>query len=451
MPIRKGDIVEVTFDRLSYKGYGVGRYDGREVSVAGALPGERGEVRVVRKPRHRIVGELVRTTNSPFPRHEPKCPHFRVCGGCWWQDVEYADQLRLKEGIVRGYLAPWMDEGMWAPILPSPEVWGYRNKMEFSFDRGKEGEFQLGLHLRGRFDQLFDLRACALAPPIFSEIVAFVRAFAMARGLLPYDQRRGAGLLRFLTIREGRGTGERMVVLTAIRREDAFLELAEELTERFPSIRSVLFAHNDRPGQIAYGDVEEVLCGTPEIREILRVGETSLAFDLSFRSFLQTNTLAAQRLYEGVLDFASPSGAERILDLFCGIGTITGFLAAHAREVVGVEIVEDAVEDARRNMVANGIENVEFLAGPVEKVLRDLPGPFDLAVVDPPRAGVHPKALRRLKELAPARLVYLSCNPKTLADDLRVLTETYDIVRAQVVDLFPHTPHVETVVEMKRR
>jgi len=451
MPVRKGDRIEVTFDRLSYKGYGIGQYDGREVSVAGALPGERGEVRVVRKPRHRIVGELLRTVSSPYPRHEARCPHFRVCGGCWWQDVAYTDQLQFKERIVRGYLAPWDDDAIWEPILPSPQVWGYRNKMEFSFDRGKEGEFQLGLHLRGRFDQLFDLQECALAPPVFSEIVAFVRSFAERRGLLPYDQRRSDGLLRFLTIREGKNTGEHLVVLTAIREEDAFAELAEALRERFPSIRGVLFAHNDRPAQVAYGDAEHVLSGTPTLREILNVGDTSLTFEISFRSFLQTNTLAAERLYEHVLDVAALSGTERILDVFCGIGTITGFLAAAAGEVVGVELVEDAIEDARRNMAANGIDNAEFLAGSAEKVLRELSGPFDLIVVDPPRAGIHPKARVRLKELAPHRLVYVSCNPKTLADDLRILAETYEVVRARAVDLFPHTPHVETVVELRYR
>jgi len=451
MPVHKGDLIEVTFDRLSYKGYGIGRYDGREVSVAGALPGEHGEVQVVRKPRHRIVGELVRTVSSPYPRHEARCPHFRVCGGCWWQDVAYPAQLQLKERIVRGYLAPWDDEAVWAPILPSPEAWGYRNKMEFSFDRGREGEFQLGLHLRGRFDQLFDLQECALAPPVFSEIAAFVRGFARSRGLLPYDQRREAGLLRFLTIREGRRTGEHMVVLTAVREEGALTELAEALRERFPSIRGVLFAHNDRPAQVAYGDTERVLSGEPKIREVLKVGGTSLTFELSFRSFLQTNTLAAERLYEVVLDSAVLSGTERVLDVFCGIGTITGFLALHAREVVGVELVEEAVGDARRNMAANRVENAEFLAGPAEKVLRELPGPFDLIVVDPPRAGVHPKTLRRLKELAAPRLVYVSCNPKTLADDLRVLAETYEVMRVRAVDLFPHTPHVETVVALRYR
>lgn len=448
MPIHKGDLIEVQFTGLSYKGYGLARYDGREVSAMGALPGERAEIRVLRKPRHRLVGEIVRTISSPFKRPAPRCEHFGVCGGCWGQNVAYEDQLRLKEQIVRGYLNPLAKEQAFSPILPTPNNWAYRNKMEFSFDRGPEGAFQLGLHWRGRFDQLFDLNTCPIAPPIFSEIVCFVRAFAQEHGLPVYDQRRKEGLLRFLTIREGRRTGEIMVALTATRRDVAFEAMAEALMAQFPAIRSVLFVLNSTLGQIAYGSEEAVLGGSQTIRETLRVKDVEHTFALSFRSFLQTNTHAAERLYEIVLDRAHLSGEERVLDVFCGIGTITAFLARKAREVVGVEMISDAVENARTNMATNGIGNVDFVVGPAEKVLRNVEGAFDVVVVDPPRAGIHPKALRRLIELAAPRLVYVSCNPKTLADDIRILREIYTVKNVQPVDLFPHTPHVETVVEM---
>jgi 23S rRNA (uracil1939-C5)-methyltransferase len=447
MPIHKGDLIEVQFTGLSYKGYGLARYDGREVSAMGALPGERAQIRVLRKPRHRLVGEIVRTISSPFDRPEPRCEHFGVCGGCWGQNVAYEDQLRLKEEIVRGYLHT-LAAAAFSPILPAPSNWAYRNKMEFSFDRGPEGEFQLGLHWRGRFDQLFDLNTCPIAPPIFSEIVRFVRAFSQEHGLPVYDQRRKEGLLRFLTIREGWRTGEIMVVLTATRLDEAFDALTEALMARFPAIRSVLFVLNSTLGQIAYGSEEAVLGGKPTIRETLRVGDLEHTFALSFRSFLQTNTCAAERLYEIVLDRAHLSGDERVLEVFCGIGTITAFLARKAEKVVGVELIADAVENARSNMAANGIDNVDFVVGPAEKMLRELDGAFDVVIVDPPRAGIHPKALRRLIELAPPRFVYVSCNPKTLADDIRVLREIYAVKNVQPVDLFPHTPHVETVVEL---
>ncbi|MCK5119924.1 MAG: 23S rRNA (uracil(1939)-C(5))-methyltransferase RlmD, partial [Candidatus Latescibacteria bacterium] len=294
----------------------------------------------------------------------------------------------------------------------------------------------------------FDLNTCPIAPPIFSEIVCFVRAFAQEHGLPVYDQRRKEGLLRFLTIREGRRTGEIMVALTATRRDVAFDALTGALMAQFPAIRSVLFVLNSTLGQIAYGSEEAVLGGSQTIRETLRVKDVEHTFALSFRSFLQTNTHAAERLYEIVLDRAHLSGEERVLDVFCGIGTITAFLARKAREVVGVEMISDAVENARTNMATNGIGNVDFMVGPAEKVLRNVEGAFDVVVVDPPRAGIHPKALRRLIELAAPRLVYVSCNPKTLADDIRILREIYTVKNVQPVDLFPHTPHVETVVEM---
>ena len=217
---------------------------------------------------------------------------------------------------------------------------------------------------------------------------------------------------------------------------------------RFSAIRSVLFVLNSTLGQIAYGSEEAVLGGTPTIRETLRVGDVEHTFALSFRSFLQTNTHAAERLYEIVLDRAHLSGDERVLEVFCGIGTITAFLARKAREVVGVELIADAIENARSNMAANGIDNVDFVVGPAEKRLRELEDAFDVVVVDPPRAGIHPKALRRLIELAPSRFVYVSCNPKTLADDVRVLREAYTVKNVQPMDLFPHTPHVETVAEL---
>ncbi|MFH1008398.1 MAG: 23S rRNA (uracil(1939)-C(5))-methyltransferase RlmD [Candidatus Latescibacterota bacterium] len=448
MPIHKGDLIEVQFTGLSYKGYGLGRYDGREVSAMGPLPGEHAQVRVLRKPRHRLVGEIENILASPFDRPAPRCQHFGICGGCWGQDVAYQDQLRLKEGIVRGYLEPLAETSTFSPIIPAPEDWAYRNKMEFSFDRDADGAFQLGLHLRGRFDQLFDLNACPIAPPLFAEIVRFIRAFAQEHGLPVYDQRRKNGLLRFLTIREGRGTGEVMVAITATRRNEAFEGMAAVLVAQFPAIRSVILVINNSLGQIAYGKEEDVLAGSATIRETLRVGDVERTFALSFRSFLQTNTHAAEQLYQIVLEHAQLTGGERVLDAFCGIGTITAFLAEKAQRVVGVEMISDAVENARTNMAANGIHNVDFVVGPAEKVFPELDGHFDVGVVDPPRAGIHPKALQRLIELAPGRLIYVSCNPKTLADDIRVLRALYTVKNVQPVDLFPHTPHVETVVEM---
>jgi len=449
MALRKGDIIEVSFEALSYKGYGIGAYDGREVAVPGVLPGERAKIEVLRRPRHRVVGRLVEVVESPYRRVEPRCPHFGTCGGCLWQDLPYEVQLGLKEGLVRKYLGDHLD-GPLLPILPSPELWGYRNKMEFSFDRGPEGVV-LGLHPLGRFDATFDLSECPISPPPFPEVVSFVRDIARRASLPPYDLRTHEGLLRFLVLRRSPKTGEALVGITSSRREDKLLLLARKLGEAFPEVRGVVGIFNPSPGQFAYGGEREVLWGEERFREEIEVGGRRFTFWLSLVSFFQTNSEGAERLYEVVREFAGLSGCERVLDLFCGVGTIASVLAPESEEVVGVEVVEEAVEDGLRNIRENGLGNVRLISGTAEDLLRSLDGPFDLAVVDPPRAGMHPKARRRLLELSPERIIYVSCNPKSLKEDLEVLLRGYRATRARPLDLFPHTPHVETVVELVHR
>ncbi|RKY62675.1 MAG: 23S rRNA (uracil(1939)-C(5))-methyltransferase RlmD [Candidatus Latescibacterota bacterium] len=450
MPLRKGEVIEVQFEGLSYKGYGLGRYDGREVAVPGVLPGERAKVKVLRRPRHRVVGEVVEVVESPYRRTEPRCPHFGTCGGCLWQDVPYPEQLRLKEELVREYIGERL-EGSLLPILPSPELWEYRNKMEFSFDMGPGGGVVVGLHPRGRFDRTFDLKECPISPSLFPEVVSFVRDFARSQGLPPYDLRTREGLLRFLILRKSPRTGEAMAGITSAYEDGRVGELARRIGEAFPKVRGVVGIVNPSPGQFAYGGEQSVLWGEEGFHEELEVGGRRLRFRLSLPSFFQTNSSGAERLYEVVLEFAGLRGGEKVLDLFCGVGTIASILAPYAREVVGVELVEEAVEDARMNAQANGIGNIHFVAGPAEGVLYGMEGPFDLVVVDPPRAGMHPKARKRLLQLAPQRIIYVSCNPKSLGEDMEVLSGQYRPVRAQPLDLFPHTPHVETVVELMRR
>ncbi|HEY7728406.1 MAG TPA: 23S rRNA (uracil(1939)-C(5))-methyltransferase RlmD, partial [Candidatus Eisenbacteria bacterium] len=333
----------------------------------------------------------------------------------------------------------------------------YRNKMEYSFGTDAEGGLTLGLHRRGFFDRAFDLDRCHIATPISSEIVSFVREFARAERLPPYDLRRHTGLLRFLAVREAVRTGQVMVNLVASEPHPSFEVLAKRLTARYSAVASVLLNLTRRKAQIAVGEEERVLAGSRTIVERLH----DLEFEISSSSFFQTNTEQAERLLDAVIEGLALTGTETVLDLYSGTGTFTLPLARRAREAIGIESAEAAVEDARRNAARNGIANARFLRGEAMEALRERFGPggvprgaaparppVDAVVVDPPRAGLHPGVTTRLLHLGTPRLAYVSCNPATLARDLEVLGSRYRIAWVQPVDMFPHTPHVECIAAL---
>jgi 23S rRNA (uracil1939-C5)-methyltransferase len=344
--------------------------------------------------------------------------------------------------------------------IRAPKLFGYRNKMEYSFGRDAEGRLILGLHRRGFFDRPFDLDRCHIATPISSEIVAFVRSFAAREKLPPYDLRRHDGLLRFLAVREGVRTGQVMVNLVASGPHQAFDDLARDLRERFPAVRSVLLNVTRRKAQVAVGEEERVLAGEPTILE--RLG--GLTFEISSNSFFQTNTEQAERLLDCALEALALTGKERVLDLYAGTGTFTLPVARSAAEALGIESADIAVRDAERNAARNGVANARFIHGEAMEVLRDRFGlgatrldapvtrePIDAVLVDPPRAGLHPGVTSRLLHLGAARLVYVSCNPGTLGRDLGLLCESrYALEWIQPVDMFPHTPHIECVASLRR-
>lgn len=445
----KGQELELRVDRLSYGGRGVARADGYVVFVPYTAPGDRVRARLVRVKRSFGEAEPVEVLEPSPDRTDPPCPYFGRCGGCTWQHLRYETQLAAKEQIVRESLERLggLRDVPVRPILPAPQPFGYRNKMEFAF----HPEATLGLHLRGHFDRVLEIEECLLPSPVASAILRDVKAFVRERGLPCYDPRTRQGLLRHLVYREGVRTGQVMVaVVTAPADFPEGPELARRLAERHPQVRGVLWAQSGSLSDAVVVDRLEVLWGEATIEEELG----GLHFRIGLETFFQTNTVQADRMLQVALEMSEPAPHHRVVDLYCGVGTFTLALARHAGFVWGVEVVPEAVQAARENAARAGIANVEFVQGEVRKVLPELvarTGPPDLVVLDPPRSGAGGKVMRKVGRASPRRVLYVSCNPTTLAPDLKELLPFGYVVRVvQPVDLFPQTYHVETLVVLDR-
>ncbi|MSS70969.1 MAG: 23S rRNA (uracil(1939)-C(5))-methyltransferase RlmD [Candidatus Latescibacteria bacterium] len=448
---KRNQVVEVRIEGLGSNGRGLARAEGLTFSVADALPGDRVQARVGRV-REGIVEARMTAMLEPGLRRIPAvCAHFGTCGGCLWQEVSYEDQVHLKAGMVRDALGRLGIEFPFEDATAAAEPFFYRNKMEFSFGQ-QGGEVVLGLHVRGKFDQVFDLQRCHLQSEASNRIVDAVRAFARSAGLRVYDLMSHRGLLRFVTVREGKGTGEMMVNL--VTSEDPFPEreaMAQAVLKAAPEVVTFVHTINRRKAQVATGEETTVLHGEGFIRERLE----EFTFRISPASFFQTNPRQAERLYDLVAEYADLLPGERALDLYCGTGAIAMFLARRTGSVLGVESSGEAVRDALRNCAENRVEGCRFVAGDAALILKQLRKQgerFDVAAVDPPRAGMHSSALQGLIELAPPRIVYVSCNPEALATDVSRLTAAgYRAERARLVDLFPQTAHCEVVVKLVKR
>ncbi len=449
---RRGDVLELLVDDLAFGGEGVGRADGYVMFVRGGLPGDRLRVRVT-ETRARYGRGVVEEIVAPSPhRVEAPCPYFGRCGGCRLQHLAYEAQLAFKAKQVRDCLERLGAAGAFElrPILPAPEAYGYRNKMEFTV-AGTAAAPVIGLHEADRYDVVLDIDRCLLQTETMNALLDEVRREVRARGLSVYDQESGHGLLRFVTLREGRRTGDAMVNIVAAAPEvEALGPVAERLRARVPATASVVLNVNAKKAAVAVGTEEHVLLGRDHITE--RLGPVS--FQVSANSFFQTNTLQAERLFGIVEGACELGGSETVVDLYSGTGAISLLLARRCRRVYGIEVAAAAVADAVRNAAANGVDNCTFLAGEVRDVLPRLLAEgvrAEVVVADPPRAGFHPKALTALVALAPARLVYVSCNPATLARDVGdLLRMGYRLEWVQPVDMFPQTPHIEAVARLRR-
>lgn len=445
-PVRKGEELELRIDSLAYGGSGVTRHDGFVVFVRGGVPGDDVRARITKVKRGFAEGVVTDVVRPSSVRVDAPCPHFGVCGGCRFQDLAYEVQVREKERQVRDALARIgrFDDPPLEPIVPAASQYGYRNKLEYSFTSTADG-VDLGFHRAGRWDEVIGIDVCLLTTDVGNAIRTAVRDWAREEGLESYDQEAGTGYLRHLVVREGRNTGQALVVLVTAPGERFEPGYLVDVLRRLPEVRSIHWAINDTPAEQTNLPTK-LLWGEEAIEEEI----LGLRFRIRPSAFLQTNTEMAERLYELAREYAALTGTENVYDLYCGTGTIGLALAGRAASVWGLEISEEAVACAIENAELNGIGNASFFAGNVGQTveeLREEAGEPDVVIVDPPRAGLAGKALRRTGALGASRVVYVSCNPTTLASDLQVLRDEYgyQLERCRPVDMFPHTPHVESV------
>jgi 23S rRNA (uracil1939-C5)-methyltransferase len=450
-PVRKDEEVELQVDSLAYGGNGVARLDGFVVFVRRGLPGDRVRARVT-KVKRGFAEALATEVLEPSPqRVDAPCAHYPACGGCRFQDLDYAVQAAAKEAQVRDALVRigGIAEPPLEAIVPAESAFFYRNKLEYSFTQTPSGP-ALGFHKAGRWDEVLEVEKCWLTTDLGNAIRNAVRDWAREEGLVAYDQAERTGYLRHLVVREGRNTGQALVMLVTGPGEKFETGYLVEVLRRFPEVRSIHWAVNDGPAEVT-NLPSTLLWGDEAIEEEI----LGLRYRVRPNAFLQTNTAMAERLYALAIEYAALTGSETVYDLYCGTGTIGLALAGQALSVWGVEISEEAVACALENADLNGISNAAFFAGNVGQSIEELAeraGPPDVVVVDPPRAGLAGKALRRTGGLAAQRIVYVSCNPTTLASDAKVLRSDYgyELRRARPVDMFPHTPHVETVALLER-
>ena len=450
-PVARDQELELHIDSLAYGGNGVARLNGFVVFVRRGLPGDTVRARVTKVKRSHAEAVAVEVVEPSAQRVDAPCVHYPACGGCRFQDLAYEAQLEAKQEQVREALRRigGIAEPPVEPIVPAESQFFYRNKLEYSFTATPEGP-ALGFHRAGRWDDVLEIDKCWLTTDLGNAIRNAVRDWAREESLEAYDQAEHTGYLRHLVVREGRNTGQVLVQLVTAAGERFDRDELVDVLRRFPEVRSIHWAVNETPAEVTnlpttllWGEdaIEEELCG--------------LRYRVRPNAFLQTNTAMAERLYGLVGEFAGLSGGETVYDLYCGIGTIGLTLASGALTVWGVDVSEESVACAIENAELNGVTNAAFFAGETADSLAELSeraGPPDIVVVDPPRAGLSSKAVRRLGRLEAATIVYVSCNPTTLAGNVKELAANwgYRLERLRPVDMFPHTPHVESVSLLTR-
>ena len=445
---------------IAEEGKGVGKSDDFVLFVDNAVPGDVADIAVYRSKKNFGEGRIAELKQPSEYRIEAFCEHFGTCGGCKWQHMTYAAQLKFKQKSVEDALTriAKIDTTGMLPILPSPADKYYRNKLEYTFSNKRwlnDGENRtdellnmnaLGFHIPGRFDKILDINHCYLQAEPSNTLRNGIREFIIKQGYSFYDLKAHAGALRNLIIRTS-STGETMVIVVfAYADEEEVNKLMEFINKGFPEITSLLYIINQKKNDTIFDQEVQVYKGRDYIYEEME----GIRFRIGPKSFYQTNSIQALNLYQVARDFAGFKGHELVYDLYTGAGTIANFIAKQVREVIGIEYVPSAIEDAKINSEINNITNTKFFAGDMKDVLSDvfvaLHGKPDVIITDPPRAGMHPDVVNRLMQIEAEKIIYVSCNAATQARDLLVLKEKYNTVKIQPVDMFPHTQHVENVV-----
>ena len=456
----------VTIEAVAAEGKALAHVDGMVLFVDFAVPGDVVDVQVFRKKKNYMEGFITRMVQPSPNRVEAFCEHFGTCGGCRWQPLPYEMQLEAKRQQVCDQLVRigHLEVPEIRPTLPSLRTQFYRNKLEFSASnrrwvlRGEDPDaipaddrMGLGFHVGKFFDKVLDIKKCWLQPEPSNAIRLFVKQFCISHGYEFYDIRENRGFFRNMFVRTTEAGAVMLILCFAHEDEPRRTALLDAVAAEFPQITSLYYVINEKLND-SIGDQSPVLYrGDEAIYEEME----GLRFKIGPKSFYQTNSLQAHRLYSVAREFAALTGDEVVYDLYTGTGTIAQFVSSRASKVIGIEYVPEAIEDAVANAAANGITNCEFFAGDMKDVLNDRfitrHGKPDVVILDPPRAGIHPDVAQVILNAAPDRMVYVSCNPASQARDLAILSQDYEITAVQPVDMFPHTMHVENVCALKRR
>ncbi|MBF1537458.1 MAG: 23S rRNA (uracil(1939)-C(5))-methyltransferase RlmD [Prevotella salivae] len=466
----------ITIESVAAEGKCIFHYDDKVVFVPFCVPGDVVDVQITKKKHSFMEGRVERIISYSKVRETPMCEHFGICGGCKWQNLPYEEQLKAKQQQVFDQLTRIgkVELPPFQPILGSVKTKEYRNKLEFGCankrwytkeeiaalppkEEGQEGnlsESAIGFHITGAFDKIYPIKKCWLMDDLHNEIRNEISRYAKENSLSFYDIRAQHGLLRDLMMRNS-NTGEFMLLVQFHYDEEGdeqkAMQLLQHIADTFPQITSLIYVDNQK-GNDTFGDLElTTFKGTDFIYETME----DLKFKVGPKSFYQTNTDQAYHLYCVARSFAQLTGGELVYDLYTGTGTIANFVAHQAKQVIGIEYVPEAIEDAKENSHVNGINNTLFYAGDMKDILTDdfiqEHGQPDVIITDPPRAGMHADVVKVILNAAPKRIVYVSCNPATQARDLQLMDADYKVAAVQPVDMFPHTPHVENVVLLERR
>jgi 23S rRNA (uracil1939-C5)-methyltransferase len=459
--IKKGQSLEVEISGIAYGGKGLARINGLAVFVDHAVPGDQVLIRITRKRKNHAEARVLELLKASSDRIDPPCVYSGFCGGCKWQFLDYAIQLEYKRqhvfeslehiGHIKGVPVH--------PAIPSALIYEYRNKMEFTCTDRRwltpaemqeleiKQNFGIGLHVPGTFFKVFDTKKCLLQPDLGNQMLDEVRQYAISSGLPAYGLRSHQGFWRFLMLRHSVAQDRWMVnIVTAADNPPVLEALADRLARNYPRVSAVILNVTARKAGITTGEFERTLAGASTLTDI--IGDFS--FEISANSFFQTNTSGAAKLYATVKRYAQLTGTETVVDLYSGTGTISILLSEAARAVIGLEMAPSAIADAQRNCRINGIQNCRFVAGDIRDTLPSLAQRPEVLIIDPPRAGMHKDVVKQALVLSPERIVYVSCNPTTLARDLKLLKEAYQVLEVQPVDLFPHTYHIESVARLTR-
>ena len=447
--MKRNDIIEVTIDNLRFPNIGRANYENKTIRIKNTLPGQKVKARISRVRKDRVEAKLIDVLERASYEKEAFCQHFDLCGGCSYQRVPYEKQLEIKETQVKSILDQLTENYEFLPIVPSPKITEYRNKMEFSFgDEEKGGPLTLGMHRRNSFHSIVNSHGCQIVDEDFRQILCRILDYFQGNSQVHYHKITKIGFLRYLLVRKAEKTGEILINLittsqdTLNEKEFVDLILNIDLKGRVKCIAHSIF---DGVADVARADTMKVLYGEDKITEEL----LGLKFNISSFSFFQTNSSGAEKLYSIARDFIGNTNDKVIFDLYSGTGTIAQILAPTAKKLVGIEIVEEAVEKAIENAKLNKLNNCTFIAGDVLKKTDQLSDKPDMIVLDPPREGIHPKAIQKIIDYKPETFLYISCKPTSLKEDLPVfIANGYRVTKVQCVDMFPHTPHVESIILM---